>query len=255
MSNIIEELNTQVETEEVATKNETVTEEVVTNESIEKVTEDVKKPEPKTIIFCLTGKTFSSKFLLGWTTLVNYCISTGHNLIVSHGYHPNKFTEKNLCIGGSDSGDISQKPFGKTEYDYAFWIDSNTVFTPKDVQKLIDLDKPISSGISGTSMIAETLSSDTDQQKMLTSEEFQTKKEPFKVELIGFNFLCVKKGVLESLEYPFFKPHCLNFSKNDKVCRIYTNDETSFCFDMKENGIDIVVDPSVIVGSIVDAIV
>jgi predicted transcriptional regulator len=167
-----------------------------------------------------------------------------------------------LCIGGSDTGDISQKPFeGKTDYDYAFWIDSNTVFTPNDVQSLIDLDKPISSGISASSMIAETLSSDTSQQKMMTSEEFEKKKEPFKVELIGFNFLCLKKGVLESLEYPFFKPHCLNFAKSsddgkpDKVCRVYTNDETSFCFDMKENGIDIVVHPSVIVGSIIEAIV
>lgn len=253
MSNIIEELTNPVET---------VKEEVVSTTPTENVNEEVKKPEPKNIIFCLTGKTFSSKFLLGWTTLVNYCINTGHNLIVSHGYHPNKFTEKNLCIGGYDSGDISQKPFeGKAEYDYAFWIDSNTIFTPKDVQKLIDLDKPISSGISGSSMIAETLSSDTAQQKMMTSEEFEKKKEPFKVEFVGFNFLCVKKGVLESLEYPFFKPHCLNFSKladdgkTEKVCRVYTNDETSFCFDMKENGIDIVVDPSVIVGSIVDAIV
>jgi hypothetical protein len=210
----------------------------------------------------LTGKTFSSKFLLCWTTLVNYCINKGHTLIVSHGYNPNKFTEKNLCIGGYDAGDISQKPFeGKTDYDYAFWIDSNTVFTPKDVQSLIDLDKPISSGISGSSFFAETLSSDTAQQKMMTSEEFEKKKEPFKVELVGFTFLCMKKGVLESLEYPFFKPHCLNFSKMsdnekiDKVCRVYANDETSFCFDMKENGIDIVVDPSVIVGSIIDAIV
>jgi hypothetical protein len=243
MSNIIEE-TTPVETEEIVST------------PTENVSEEVKKPEPKNIIFCLTGKTFSSKFLLGWTTLVNYCINTGHTLIVSHGYHPNKFSEKNLCIGGSDSGDISQKPFeGKTDYDYAFWIDSTTVFTPKDVQKLIDLDKPISSGISGTSMVAETLSSDTAQQKMMTSEEFEKKKEPFKVELVGFNFLCVKKGVLESLEYPFFKPHCLNFAKSEKVCRVYTNDETSFCFDMKENGIDIVVDPSVIVGSIVDVIV
>jgi hypothetical protein len=247
MSNIIEE----------TTPVETVAEVSVT--PVETVTKDVKPP--KTIIFCLTGKTFSSKFLLGWTTLVNYCINTGHTLIVSHGYHPNKFTEKNLCIGGYDSGDISQKPFaGKTDYDYAFWIDSNTIFTPKDVQKLIDLDKPISSGITGSSMVAETLSSDTAQQKMLTSEEFADKKEPFKVELVGFNFLCVKKGVLESLEYPFFKPRCLNFSKTsdegtDKVCRVYTSDEMSFCFDMKENGIDIFVDPSVIVHSIVDAIV
>ena len=167
-----------------------------------------------------------------------------------------------MCIGGYDSGDISQKPFeGKTDYDYAFWIDSTTVFTPKDVQKLIDLDKPISSGITGSSMVAENLSSDTVQQKMLTSEDFEKKKEPFKVELVSFNFLCVKKGVLESLEYPFFKPHCLNFSKladdgkSEKVCRVYTSDEMSFCLDMKENGIDIVVDPSVIVGSIIDAIV
>lgn len=246
MSNIIEEI----------TPVETLTEVPVTPDI---VSENVKTP--KTIIFCLTGKTFSSKFLLGWTTLVNYCINTGHKLIVSHGYHPNKFTEKNLCIGGYDSGDISQKPFeGKTDYDYAFWIDSNTVFTPTDVQKLIDLDKPISSGVSGSSSFAETLSNHTSQQKMMTSEEFEKKKEPFKVELVGFNFLCMKKGVLESLEYPFFKPHCLNFSKlvdekTEKVCRVYTNDETSFCFDMKENGIDIVVDPSVIVGSIVDAIV
>ena len=251
MSNIIEE-TTPVETTEVSVSPVT--------EVAETVTKDVKTP--KTIIFCLTGKTFSSKFLLGWTTLVNYCINTGHTLIVSHGYHPNKFTEKNLCIGGYDSGDISQKPFeGKTDYDYAFWIDSTTVFTPKDVQKLIDLDKPISSGITGSSMVAENLSSDTVQQKMLTSEDFEKKKEPFKVELVSFNFLCVKKGVLESLEYPFFKPHCLNFSKladdgkSEKVCRVYTSDEMSFCLDMKENGIDIVVDPSVIVGSIIDAIV
>lgn len=253
MSNIIEEVNTEV-------VNETTNVSEVVNET---TSDEVKKPDPKTIIFCLTGKTFSSKFLLCWTTLVNYCINAGHQLIVSHGYNPNnKFSEKNSCLGGSDTGDISQKPFqGKTDYDYAFWIDSNTIFTPKDVQKLIDLDHPISSGISGSSMVAETLSSDTDQQKMMTSEEFGEKKEPFKVELVGFTFLCVKKGVLESLEYPFFKPHCLNFSKladdgkNEKVCRVYTNDETSFCFDMKENGIDIIVDPSVIVGSIVDAIV
>ncbi len=107
MSNIIEELNTDTNvTLEVVTPTETVS-----NTPTETVSEDVKKIDPKTITFCLTGKTFSSKFLLCWTTLVNYCINKGHTLIVSHGYNPNKFTEKNLCIGGYDAGDISQKPF------------------------------------------------------------------------------------------------------------------------------------------------
>ena len=60
----------------------------------------------------------------------------------------------------------------------------------------------------------------------------------------GFGFLLIKKGVFESMTYPWFKP--IEKRIGDMVD--FTMEDVSFCLRAKEAGFKIYIDPQVIVG-------
>ena len=80
--------------------------------------------------------------------------------------------------------------------------------------------------------------------EFLTPEDIKDKKELIEVAYTGFGFICIKKGVFESMEYPWFKP---TFKTIGNVVD-FTMEDVSFCLNAKERGFKIYVDPTVIVG-------
>jgi hypothetical protein len=216
------------------------------------------KIEPKTIVFCLPGNQYSNTFLLCWTNLINYCNSVGHRIIISQAYNPNVYFVRNECLGGDFSKGIVQKPFeGKLDYDFMFWIDSDIVFNPKQIQDLIDMDKDISSGCyimknNTEYAIVEHMDLSLLRQKksfkFMTRDDMKDKKEQFKVDYVGFGFICIKKGIMESLTYPFFKPYLHELVIDGVYVRDYSSEDVSWCIDVRKNGYEIWVNPNIKVG-------
>jgi len=60
----------------------------------------------------------------------------------------------------------------------------------------------------------------------------------------GMGFMLIKKGVFESLQYPWFEP----IHQSIKNLEDFTSEDVAFCLKAREKGFEIFVDPTVIVG-------
>jgi len=210
------------------------------------------------IIFCLPGREFSGKFLQSWTELIYACLSNGIQPIMSQHYSPLLYYVRNMCLGGDNIQGIEQKPFqGKVDYDYMMWIDSDMVFTPDQFFKLLDADKDIVSGVykmHNNYHYATVEKWDHDHfikhgsYEFLNEESIKQKKDLFPVAYTGFGWMLIKKGVFESLEYPWFQPTWKEYERDGKTIREFTMEDVAFCDMIKDKGFDIWVDPKIIVG-------
>jgi GT2 family glycosyltransferase len=212
----------------------------------------------KKIIFCLPGREFSGRFLQCWTELVYACLQAGIQPILSQHYSPLLYYVRNMCLGGNNVAGIDQLPFqGQANYDYIMWIDSDVVFTPDQLFKLIDADKEIVSGVymmQDNTHFATVETWDNEFFKangyfpFLTPEILATKTEPFVVDYTGFGWILMKKGVFESLEYPWFQPIWKEYEIDGKTIRDFTMEDVAFCHMIKEKGYDVYIEPTVRVG-------
>ena len=177
--------------------------------------------EKTKVIFCLPGKTFSDNFLKSWTSLITELPKNNIKWAMSQKYHVNRYFVCNSCLGGSSIGGRDQKPFqGKVDYDYLMWIDSDQVFEPQQFFKK------------------------NGYFKFLTPEDVSSRKEIFKVSYTGFGWLLVKKGVFESLDYPWVQP---TWFDEDGIREMTTTD-CGFMHRAAEKGHHTYIDPTIIVG-------
>ena len=213
----------------------------------------------KKVIFALPGREFSGRFLQCWTELVYACLQNGIQPIISQHYSPLLYYVRNMCLGGDNLRGIDQKPFGgQLDYDYIMWIDSDVVFTPDHFFKLLQDDKDIASGLY---MMADNTHyatvEDWDDEfflkhghfQFLNREMVQAKQgKLFTADYTGFGWVLIKKGVFESLQYPWFQPVWTEYNIDGKIVRDFTMEDVAFCKMIKEKGYDVWIDPSVIVG-------
>jgi GT2 family glycosyltransferase len=229
------------------------------------------------VVFCLPGNKFSGGFLQCWTQLLQYCMTNGIQYVLSQQYSMNIYMCRNICIGAnvaSPSGK-DQKPFqGEVKYDYIMWIDSDQIFQPRDFQALINKvaankDIHIVSGLyRRTDMQTFATYYDEDDEYFLEHgtfnamrvEDIQALGNPegpsgpyadkltedglLKVNHTGMGWMLVKKGVFESIEYPWFRTRIMQKGYSQDMIM----EDHEFCLRARENGFDTYVDPSIIVG-------
>jgi len=210
------------------------------------------------IIFCLPGREFSNNFLTSWTNLISELPNKGISWGLSQKYHVNRYFVCNSCLGGDTLGGrrINKKK-RKIDYDYIMWIDSDQVFSPDHFFNLLkraeEEKADILSGLylmQGGKYFATVKDWDKEFFKkngyfnFLTPEDIKDKKDLIKVSYTGFGWLLVKKGVFESLEYPWVRP---TWFDEDGVYEMTTTD-CGFMHRAAEKGFDTYVDPSIVVG-------
>ena len=159
-----------------------------------------------------------------------------------------------MCLGADVSRGKEQKPFnGKIDYDYLMWIDSDMVFNPQHFKRLLDHNKDIVSGIymmDDGKHFATCKNWDEEFFKKHGHFEFlifvdvKGREGLLEVCYTGMGYMLVKKGVFESMEYPWFKP----VEKQIGDMKDFTMEDVAFCLKAKEKGFKILIDPGVRVG-------
>jgi len=216
------------------------------------------KLKGKKIVFCLPGKQFSNNFLTSWTEILRWCTTEGITPILSSKYSPLLYYVRNMCLGGTTMAGVKQLPFGGgIDYDYIMWIDSDQVFLPIHLERLLKADKDI---VSGLYMMADdehyaTVENWDDEYfrshggfEFLDRDDVTGKSDLFKVDYTGFGWILMKYGVFESLEYPWFRPYWSEYEIGNRVISDFSMEDVAFCKDIRTNGFDIWIDPMVIVG-------
>lgn len=138
------------------------------------------------------------------------------------------------CVRPLRPGSIHpNKPFfGEVEYDFIMWIDSDIVFNPEDVQKLIDRDLDIVAGLYNAS--------DGNFACQLDETVKEIKKvQPVEVVWVGMGFMLMKCGVLENIDAPWFQ--------STLVDGMFVTEDVYFCMMARKAGFKVFVDPEVTV--------
>jgi hypothetical protein len=215
----------------------------------------------KTIIFCLPGCSFSNNFLISWTNvLLN--LSNKYKILLSQKTGSNIYHLRNACLGGDVLAGENQKPFqGRLDYDFIFWIDSDSVFKVEDVERIINYNKDVVSGLylmSDGIHFATVDKGNWDFDKFIKNNGCFNFLQPkdlllkgsklFPVDYTGFGFICFKKGVLEKLKYPWFEPLYFDLKYNNLNIRDYCSEDVALCRKLIEHNIEILCDPNIIIG-------
>tara|TARA_Y100000816_G_scaffold292465_1_gene287886 strand:+ start:2450 stop:3157 length:708 start_codon:yes stop_codon:yes gene_type:complete len=211
------------------------------------------------IIFCIPGNSFSNRFLTSWTNMI-YALKDKYEIFLSNKFSSQVNFARALCLGANVLNGPDQRPFGdgngNIKYDAIVWIDSDMVFTPINVDKLIRgcLDKyPVYSGSyamdGGTHLCCvekwdEEYYKKNGSFKFISVNEGQqliSKNKPFvKCAYVGFGCLALRHGVLEhpNFKYPWFFRNITQFTKDDgSIITDGTSEDVSFIRNMIEAGV------------------
>ena len=140
--------------------------------------------------FILPGREFSNNFLDSWTNVLFNMPSEWQWYHIS-GYIPNVFYNRQVLLDRA-------KLFRPTHY---MWIDSDQVFNFMQIEKLVQYDKPIVSGIYKKSP-THFACCDVDG-KTLTVDDLKDKTELMEVKANGMGFMLVKAEVFDCIIDPF----------------------------------------------------
>ncbi len=203
------------------------------------------------VILCVPGRDFSDLWIRSWTETITTFGANNVEWAYSMAYDPVVYYARNRVLGGNNVDGKKQKPFGgQLDYDYQVWIDSDIVWKGEDVMKLLSHNKPIVSGCYPTHNNTEfPIVEKLDYNKLLSDGKFDfmkraeldAKTELFTANYVGFGFVAVAKGLMERMEYPWFRPRWVesgNFAE-------FTAEDVGFCWSAADIGETIYVDPTI----------
>jgi len=141
----------------------------------------------------------------------------------------------------------SSEVAGGVEYGKLFWIDSDIEWKPEDFMRLYNSDLDIVSGLyvldtAGT--VAVNYPNSEGMPTRVNKVEFLLHDEPVEVGGVGFGFVCVKSGVFEKMERPWFLINRVRWSLEDEI-RVNVGEDYSWCANASRSGFKIFVDPMV----------
>ncbi len=229
------------------------------------MTEQVEKK--KRIIIAIPGNHFSNHFLMSWTRTLDVLWKKNYELVVLNRYSSFVTFSRMQTLGLDVSRGPDQKPFnGELDYDIWMTIDSDIVFTPENVIELIE-NTDIHPVVSGLYLMQDikhyACVGEWDEDyfikngtfKFLTPEDIDNyKKETgqkfMEVAYNGMGFFACKKGVIESLKYPYFDRPTqeIKDATGKIIMRDICSEDVGFCKNLKDAGINVYVNCNIRVG-------
>jgi hypothetical protein len=199
----------------------------------------------KRLFICVPGDNFSGRFLDCWTDFLSRLQEAGYAVAVSRAYLPVVGISRLKCLGGSETKGKIQQPFSGAGYDWILWIDSDMVWSFAEFATLMaSAERTQSDIIGGLYLMADGrhFACTETVGKHLTPAEINGRTDPFPVAFNGLGFALVRCGVFERLPWPWF---CGDGISEDGKPR---SEDVLFAHDCREAGLQIMVDPTVIVG-------
>lgn len=219
-------------------------------------------PQPlKKVIIALPGKECSSTFLMGWSETLLKLTQQGYQVALTSDYSEYTPFTRMKSLGLDNTRGDDQKPFdGKVDYDVWVTIDSNIIFSPKQVIELIeDTDKyPVISGvhrlpdmksISAVRKLDDTYFNENGMYEYIKLDTLDKEIKHIEVEYSSMGFMACKKGVIESLVHPYFNYPVKVHEVGDKSISQVLPDDASFCKRLTDAGHTITLNTDLFVGN------
>ena len=138
--------------------------------------------------------------------------------------------------------------------DYLLFADTDSVWMPEDIVRLVGQDKPVVCGwylsrnpLCGENHVPVLMRRKTNGYKLIKD----IPEEPFTVDATGAGFMLLKKDVVSKmcdLGQPFDMMQASEMGLGKAVYTKLIGEDMSFCYRLQQNGYDIWIDPSVKIG-------
>lgn len=206
------------------------------------------------IVICIAGNDFSGEFLDNWSMFLVKCVTSGINIRLSRGVSPNLYYARNISLGGNILKGINQPIFDGEDYDYILFIDSDILFSFSHFETLLKENVPFISGLypidnqrfSAVKFMDDEYFKQHGSFSFLTLNDIKSENGIFEVAYTGLGFTLIKRGVIERLSYPWFRPTFFEMAGTDVAD--FTTEDVSLCLTLKQRGVKIFAHPQVIVG-------
>ncbi|AUT19016.1 hypothetical protein DSLPV1_045 [Dishui lake phycodnavirus 1] len=215
------------------------------------------------VIFAFPGNVFSGDFLKNWSDTIVYLMSRGYkmSMINAHSSFVPFCRMKTLglhVLRGKD-----QVPFNGVDFDVWMTIDSDIMFTPQQVETMLENTKkyPV---VCGPYVMHDNVHlavvKEWDMQKMgkdgtfafMTKQELRSSTDRFmKVAYAGMGFFAVRREVFHNpkMVYPYFHRPLIEFKSHKGIeCQDMTSEDVAFCLNLADAGYDIMLDVETKVG-------
>ena len=211
------------------------------------------------LVFCLPGKSYDRQFLLAWSDLLMQASAKGHQVMISQQYSSVVHFARAKCLGGDVLKGPDQQPFqGQVEYDAMMWIDSDVVFKPEDFFSLLESPHDVTAGLymmedlqhfATVTEWNEDFFTKTGTFKFMRPEDIETGRDSDEsrykpVAYTGMGWMLVRKGVVESIKYPWFHSELQTIGGLTEM----NSEDVSFCRAIQAAGHQIHVDTKIRVG-------
>jgi len=215
----------------------------------------------KRVILGLVGNECSTTFLIQWSETILELSKQGYSIGVSTGISKNPLNARIMSLGCGTLYGKEQKPFnGSSDYDVFISIDTETIFTPKQVIELIeDTDKyPIVSGVHRMVNSKNMSFRENEDQEYFKKhggyefaniESVNPNKKHIRVKHTELGIFACTREVFEKLEYPYFRHQTIEIpGEDDKTLLHVPTESEAFCMNANAAGIAIHVNTDVRVG-------
>ena len=210
------------------------------------------------VVFCMPGREYSREFLLAWSDLLMQASSKGHQVMISQQYSSVVHFARAKCLGGDVLKGSDQKPFqGEVEYDAMMWIDSDIVFKPEDFFRILESPHDVTAGLYMMEDLQHlAVVKDWNEEyfkkngsfEFMRPEELSSAPEYMPVAYAGMGWMLIRKGVVESLKYPWFRSELNTMWDGEKMLIDLCSEDVSFCNALKAAGHPVHVDTKLRVG-------
>lgn len=194
------------------------------------------------------GNGVTTEYLYSLLETIQVLLQNNISFTFSQRYSSHVADAREISLSGTKENNINEsRPFeGNLDYDKILWIDSDISFTPEDVLKAYNSDFDV---VSGAYLLADgTVAAYPKMLKGgLTINDVLNMSEPIEIDGAGMGFFCMKKGIFEQMERPWFgqvKAKHIDSDGNERDV-VILGEDLSLCQKIRDLGYKIWLDPSI----------
>lgn len=201
------------------------------------------------VLIATPGRMFHAEYVSSLVNTMNECADRGISVGFLNKYSSFVPTARELTAIDKWQHDYSSNEIANGEISYRkiFWIDSDIEWEPNDFLNLYYSDLDVVSGLYAldtVGTVAVNYPNDRGVPTRVNKVEFLLHERPVEVGGVGFGFLCVKKGVFESIERPWFLIGKVQWTPESEM-RVNVGEDYSWCGRAQRAGYKIWVHPLV----------
>ena len=211
------------------------------------------------LVLNMPGRCYNNRVMMCLIKTLNHFRARRWTITIRNMYKANVWACRNDLFGMFSKEDLKVDRVPQLfegnipDYSYMMWIDSDMLWEPLDIERLMSWNMDIVCGVAKMQdgkTIATVENWDLAYYKehgsfkYLNDELIKDRTEPFPVAFTGMAFMLIRRGVLETFDFPWIEPYFYELGKT----KLMAGEDVSFCKKAQNLGFKVMLDPKTRIG-------